>query len=204
MPAHVDVNPSELQLLQTLGQRVRERRLVWKLPVQELALALKVSRTTIYAVERGDPSVTIGTFLRVMARLDLASDLWLAGTGVGRTLQVAAAAAAAPAHAGDLHQRQDERSLALHEEAVKVLRREPERAQKALQVLQKWETLADPHSKPLRDEWRRIITRKLWDVAAERSERGAQLRQASPLGFVLEPEVRQEILRRYSRAAQRE
>lgn len=101
----------------------------------------------------------------------------------------------------DLHRRQDLRSLALHEEAVRVLRRHPERAERALQVLSLWESTADYHSQPFRDEWRRIIQSRLWHLAVEDSERGQQLRQASPLGFVLDDAARAEIIRRYSRAS---
>ena len=99
----------------------------------------------------------------------------------------------------DLHRRQDLRSLALHEEAVRVLRAHPESTQRALEVLVHWETAADPTSKPLRQEWRRIIENKLWALAVEDSERGQQLRQASPLGFVLDEATRSAILERYRR-----
>jgi hypothetical protein len=99
----------------------------------------------------------------------------------------------------DLHRRQDLRSLALHEEAVGVLQSHPESAERALQVLDQWETAADPASKPLRDEWRRIIENKLWPLALEDSDRGQQLRQASPLGFVLDEATRSVILERYRR-----
>jgi hypothetical protein len=97
----------------------------------------------------------------------------------------------------DLHKRQDLRSLALHQEAVRVLRQHPERAQRAVEVLTHWEITADISSKPLREEWRRIIAGQLWDLALEESDRGQQLRQASPLGFVLDDVVRDEILRRF-------
>jgi hypothetical protein len=99
----------------------------------------------------------------------------------------------------DLHRRQDLRSLALHEDAVRVLQAHPERAERALQVLEQWETAADPASKPLRDEWRRIIENRLWSLAVEDSARGQQLRQASPLGFVLDEATRRAILERYRR-----
>jgi hypothetical protein len=99
----------------------------------------------------------------------------------------------------ELHRRQDLRSLALHEEAVRVLLAKPDSAERALQVLDHWETAADPASKPLRDEWRRIIENKLWALALEDSDCGQQLRQASPLGFVLDEATRSAILERYRR-----
>lgn len=78
-----------------------------------------------------------------------------------------------------------------------MLRQNPERAERALQVLLRWESTADQHSQPLRAEWQRIIKGRLWHLAVEDSEHGKQLRQASPLGFVLEASVRDEILRRF-------
>jgi uncharacterized protein (DUF433 family) len=97
----------------------------------------------------------------------------------------------------DLHRRQDLRSLDLHLEAVRVLKEHPERIQRALEVLDRWEVAVDPRSKPLLDEWRRIIADRLWDLAVEDSDRGQQLRQASPLSFVLEPSVRDEVIHRW-------
>lgn len=99
------------------------------------------------------------------------------------------------------HRRHDLRSLALHQEAVRVLREHPEKAERALEVLDKWEAqnLAS-NAQPLLDEWRRIIAGRLWDLATEDSEKGQQLRQASPLGFVLEPGVRERIFQAFRRA----
>jgi hypothetical protein len=67
-------------------------------------------------------------------------------------------------------------------------------------VLDRWDAIADLHSQPLRDEWRRIINGQLWALAIEDSDQGQQLRQSSPLGFVLEPAVRDSILRAWHRA----
>ena len=95
------------------------------------------------------------------------------------------------------HGRHDRRSLALHLEAVRMLQEQPALAQRVLDVLDRWETVADLQSKMLRDEWRRIVLGRLWDLAIEDSERGRQLRQASPLGFVLVTSVRDAIFRTY-------
>lgn len=95
------------------------------------------------------------------------------------------------------HQRHDLRSLALHEAAVATLLAHPERAERALATLARWEASGGMHTKPLWDEWRRIIQRREWHLAVEDSDRGQQLRQASPLTFVLDAEAREEILRRF-------
>lgn len=98
------------------------------------------------------------------------------------------------------HLRHDLRSLALHQEAVRVLREQPELAARALEVLARWEAKDDGNTQPLWSEWRRIIEGKLWHLAVEESDRGQQLRQASPLGFVLSETKRAEILRRFRRS----
>jgi len=97
------------------------------------------------------------------------------------------------------HLRHDLRSLALHQEAVRVLRSAPEKAGRVLEVLARWEATGDPHTKPLWAEWRRIIEAQLWHLAVEESDRGQQLRQASPLGFVLDENQRATIFDRFRR-----
>lgn len=198
MPARSDLASNfERQLLAQLGARLKEARLSRGLTASALARQLIVSRTTLNAVEAGNPSVTMGTYLRVMSALGVAGDLVMVATDTAGPM----ARKGNKSNALDGHQRQDLRSLALHQEAVRVLRQHPERAERALQVLSRWDSTADPHSKSLRDEWRRIIKGRLWHFAVEDSERGKQLRQASPLGFVLDDSVRSEILLRYSRAS---
>ena len=98
------------------------------------------------------------------------------------------------------HLRHDRRSLALHQEAVRVLRERPELASRALEVLARWEAKGDVNTQPLWDQWRHIIEGTLWHLAVEESDRGQQLRQASPLGFVLSDSQRTEIARRFQRA----
>lgn len=99
------------------------------------------------------------------------------------------------------HLRHDLRSLALHQEAVRVLREHPEKAARALEVLTRWQARGDIHTMPLWDEWRRIIDRQLWELAVQDNDRGQQLRQASPLGFVLSEKVRTEIMARFRSSA---
>lgn len=97
------------------------------------------------------------------------------------------------------HRRHDLRSLALHEEAVRVLRAHPEKAAVALEVLARWEAKGHSHSRPLWAEWRRLIEGRHWDLAVEDSDRGQQLRQASPLTLVLDPKVREDVFQRFRR-----
>jgi hypothetical protein len=81
----------------------------------------------------------------------------------------------------DLHRRQALRSLDLHREAVRVLENHAEHAQRALEVLTRWETQEDGCSKPILRQWRQIIKSAQWELAHEDSDRGQQLRQSSPL-----------------------
>ena len=99
------------------------------------------------------------------------------------------------------HLRHDLRSLALHKEAVRVLRAHPEKAARALEVLTRWQATGDVHTMPLWDEWRRIIEGRLWELVVAETDRGQQLRQASPLGFVLSNDQREEIMAWFRRDA---
>jgi len=45
--------------------------------------------------------------------------------------------------------------------------------------------VASIRSEPLRDEWQRIIAERDWKLALEESDRGQQLRQASPMASLL-------------------
>jgi hypothetical protein len=100
----------------------------------------------------------------------------------------------------DLHRRQDLRSLALHRAAVQVLLEHPERVQLVLDILTRWEGAADARSRPLCDQWRRIAESRAWDEALADTDQGQQLRQASPLGFVLDSAQRLAILDEWKKA----
>lgn len=90
MPSRAPVHfPSEDRLLREFGERLRLARLRRKLTTTVVAQRAGVSRTTLYNVERGDPSTTLGTYLRVMATLGLEDDIatLAADDKVGRRLQ---------------------------------------------------------------------------------------------------------------------
>jgi hypothetical protein len=94
------------------------------------------------------------------------------------------------------HKPQDYQSLWMHREAVRMILAEDTLAEKTLAVLARWDTHVSTSSKPLRDTWVEIITKRDWAKALEVSERGNQLRQASPLGTILPNEVRLGIIRK--------
>lgn len=93
------------------------------------------------------------------------------------------------------HQEQDARSLALHAAAIELMRTDEMLIQRALDTLTRWDTHVSVNSKPLRDEWMRILRERGWTTALSESERGNQLRQVSPVPCVLPNDLRLEILR---------
>lgn len=93
MPAKATtLYPSQSRLLRELGERLRAARLRRRLTVTQVAERADVSRPTLNKVEQGDPAVTLGTYLRVLAVLGLEKDVMLvaAEDPVGRRLQDAA------------------------------------------------------------------------------------------------------------------
>lgn len=81
--------PSQSRLTVALGQRLREARLRRRFTVTQVAERASVSRPTLNKVEQGDPAVTMGTYLRVLAVLGMENDLdqVAAHDPVGRRLQ---------------------------------------------------------------------------------------------------------------------
>jgi hypothetical protein len=95
----------------------------------------------------------------------------------------------------DLHRTSDEQSLRLTEAALQRLLAQPELLAQVRATLDHWDRVASPASKPLRDEWRRILETRDWGRALDRGERGQQLRQASPLARALDARTRWAIIR---------
>lgn len=93
------------------------------------------------------------------------------------------------------HRPQDLQSLLMHREAVRMILANPALADRALATLSRWDTHVSPRSKPLRDAWVQIIQDRDWAAALEESERGNQLRQASPMATLLPNSVRLAIIR---------
>jgi transcriptional regulator with XRE-family HTH domain len=189
MPAKSELSSSlESELLRQLGQRLREARRRLGLSAVALAHRVGVSRTTLQAVEAGEPSPTLGTYARVLSELGMAGDLAFVGTGIGSPPPVSLGPSS--------HAHQDLQSLQLHEKAVLLLRSHPELAGKAAATLHRWRSTVDPRTAPLLDEWDRILATQDWAAALARTEKGNQLRQASPLTTLLPPNTRAAVLAR--------
>lgn len=194
----------ERHLLLQLGDRLKRLRKAQGLGTVAMAQRAGISRTTLSAVEAGDPGPSIGTYLRVMSILGVAGELALLA---GDTLQppppdtaAARSRRAKPAvqvlvTADDTrHQIQDLQSLALHEEAVRRVRADPALLQQAQATLDRWLLGGPSRSSTLWKEWQTILAQGRWRKALGRTRRAQELRQASPLTTVLPEDVRQNIL----------
>ena len=101
-------------------------------------------------------------------------------------------------HAGfqpHCHRPQDYQSWLMHRAAVRLLQENPALCSRLLQTLEHWRQRHDPWAQSLCDEWVEIITHSDWLRALEQSERGNQLRQASPMATILPNSERYEIIK---------
>lgn len=203
MPATTDLSSAvDRQLLIQLGGRLKRARLKQGLTTTAMAERAGISRMTLTAVEAGEPTPTIGTYLRVMSVLGVSGDLALLASEASRPAVNAAPRVAeetpnsVTVSAGDArHELQDLQSLMLHQEAVRLLRKDPQLVQQALDTLETWRASGDARSRFLWDEWSVILHRRAWRRALSHTRRSKELRQASPLATVLPREIRERILR---------
>ena len=81
--------PNAQRQLTALGERLRLARLRRKLSTVLMAERMAVSRDTLNRLEKGDPNVALGTYLRALRVLGLDADLDLVAKEdpLGRKLQ---------------------------------------------------------------------------------------------------------------------
>jgi transcriptional regulator with XRE-family HTH domain len=202
----------ERQLLLQLGDRLKRLRKAQDLGTVEMAKKVGISRTTLGAVEAGDPGPSIGTYLRVMSALGVSGELaLLAGDAMQPAPPGSAAAQSRRARPvvqvlvsadESRHRVQDLQSLALHEEAICLIRRDPALRQQAEETLGRWLLSGNSRSSTLWKEWQDILHHSKWRKVLGRTRRAQELRQASPLTAVLPDEVRQSVLDQVSRLKQ--
>jgi transcriptional regulator with XRE-family HTH domain len=198
----------ECQLLLQLGDRLKRLRKALGMGTVEMARRVGISRTTLSAVEAGDPGPSMGTYLRVMSVLGVGGELALLA---GDTMQPAPPGSAAAQSRRprpivqvlvsadeSRHQVQDLQSLALHEEALRLIRSDPALLQQAEETLERWLGSGDSRSSGLWKEWQDILSHGKWRKVLGRTRHAQELRQASPLVTVLPDEVRQGILAQVS------
>jgi transcriptional regulator with XRE-family HTH domain len=90
MPAPASLlYPRQSKLLSELGERLRLARLRRRFTASLVAERADISRQTLTKVEQGDAAVTLGTYMRVLAVLNLEADVALVAADdvVGRRLQ---------------------------------------------------------------------------------------------------------------------
>ncbi len=170
----------------------------------EMAKKVGISRTTLGAAEAGDPGLSMETYLRVMSTLGVSGELALLA---GDTMQPAptGSAAAQSRRARPVvqvlvsadesrHRVQDLQSLALHEEAIRLIRSDPTLRQQAEKTLRRWLRSGNSHASTLWKEWHEILRHSKWRKVLGRTRRAQELRQACPLTAVLPNKVRQSVL----------
>lgn len=196
MPASVEFSSVlERQLLLQLGQRLKSARKSKGLTSVEVAAAAGLSRMTLNSIESGEPSPTIGSYVRVMGALGFGADLaLLANPATPRQGSKEAAVRGGARVSGSRHQIQDLQSLALHQEAVSLVKRDDQLRLKALHTLDDWREKQGSRASPLWDEWSVVLHRKQWRRILANTQRSNELRQASPLLSVLPEQVRLKVL----------
>lgn len=81
--------PKYKRILLELGENIRLARLRRKLSTEQIAERANMSRTTLYAIEKGMPNVSIGSYFSVLQVLGLEKDFLLIAKDdvLGRKLQ---------------------------------------------------------------------------------------------------------------------
>ena len=81
--------PKSKRILLELGGNIRLARLRRKLSAEQVAERANMSRTTLYAIEKGMPNVSIGSYFSVLQVLGLEKDFLLLAKDdvLGRKLQ---------------------------------------------------------------------------------------------------------------------
>jgi hypothetical protein len=104
---------------------------------------------TLRAVEAGEPTPSIGSYLRVMRALGVSHDLALLATDAVEYPRRAGDAVARAEHAvvavsNARHELQDLQSLALHQEAVRRMKQDPRLTNQAMDTLNRWRSEGAP------------------------------------------------------------
>ena len=81
--------PQAARTLIRFGENIKTARLRRKISMEQIAERAGISRATVWAVEKGSPSVAMGTYMQVLFVLGLDKDFLLvaADDELGRKLQ---------------------------------------------------------------------------------------------------------------------
>lgn len=70
----VPILPREKRILERMGSQIALARLRRNMPLTEMSMRTGLSRVTLYKIEAGDPSVAIGSYMKVLWILRLQED----------------------------------------------------------------------------------------------------------------------------------
>ncbi len=89
MKASVILLPKAQKVLDDLGENIRLARLRRKLSMEQVAERAGISRSTLWQIEKGKPSVAMGAYFQVLFILGLEKDFLKLGADdeLGRKLQ---------------------------------------------------------------------------------------------------------------------
>ncbi len=89
MKEKVVIFPNGIRILILLGEQIRLARLRRKLSTEQVAERAGISRSTLWLIEKGTPSVTMGAYFQVLFVLGLEKDFLklAADDELGRKLQ---------------------------------------------------------------------------------------------------------------------
>lgn len=81
--------PKVQKILEQLGENIKLARLRRKLSAAQIAERADISRSTLWQIEKGTPSVTIGAYIQVLFVLGLEKDMLQVASDdvLGRKLQ---------------------------------------------------------------------------------------------------------------------
>ncbi|MCJ7446833.1 MAG: helix-turn-helix domain-containing protein [Bacteroidales bacterium] len=67
--------PKAQRIISVLGENIKLARLRRKYSMQQVAERANISRPTLVSIEKGNPNVTIGAYVKVLAVLGLEKDI---------------------------------------------------------------------------------------------------------------------------------
>ena len=81
--------PGSQRELSALGQRLKDARLRRRFSMETVSARANISRPTLYKIEQGEPSVSLGNYVQVLRVLGLLDDLAIIAQDdvLGRRLQ---------------------------------------------------------------------------------------------------------------------
>ncbi|WP_031427673.1 helix-turn-helix domain-containing protein [Flavimarina sp. Hel_I_48] len=81
--------PKNKKLLQAVGENIKLARLRRKLTMDQVSERAGISRPTLYSLEKGSPSISLGIILQVLLVLGLEKDILLLADDdvLGRKIQ---------------------------------------------------------------------------------------------------------------------